>query len=246
MKLACFSETTAPPIRVPLSPAASISRPAESPSGLRKTLPADGRPSGWCACRQWRISSRRALIVVRVRLGQPERGVDDHVAWRAIGSEASATLNRLSRYANASSAAGTIRSVPSASRTRAVSRTAATSASWAPAFAQTAPPTVDAHGRQRTVGIGMTGNQQRTRRRQQLHRRTVRIDRHAGQQPRRRRRRHREQPVRALHRAAARVERRGHDPIRTEPLEREDAADDVDDGVERADLVQMDLVHRIS
>ena len=63
MKLACFSETTAPPIRVPLSPAASISRPAESPSGLRKTLPADGRPSGWWAWRQWRISSRRALIV---------------------------------------------------------------------------------------------------------------------------------------------------------------------------------------
>ena len=63
MKLACFSETTAPPIRRPLSPAASISRPAESPGGLRKTLPADGRPSGWWAWRQRRISSSRVLIV---------------------------------------------------------------------------------------------------------------------------------------------------------------------------------------
>src|SRR5204863_9277134 len=54
-KLACFSETTAPPTRSPFNPAASISRPAESPDGLRKTLPADGSPSGWWACRQRRI-----------------------------------------------------------------------------------------------------------------------------------------------------------------------------------------------
>ena len=85
MKLACFSETTAPPIRVPLSPAASISRPAESPGGLRKTLPADGSPSGWCAWRQWRISSRRALIVVGVGRREAERGVEDDVARRALG-----------------------------------------------------------------------------------------------------------------------------------------------------------------
>ena len=50
-------------MRRPLSPAASISRPAESPAGLRNTLPADGSPSGWCAWRQRRMSSSRALIV---------------------------------------------------------------------------------------------------------------------------------------------------------------------------------------
>jgi hypothetical protein len=43
MKLACFSETTAPPERKPLSPSPSIIAPAEGPSaGLRKTLPAEG------------------------------------------------------------------------------------------------------------------------------------------------------------------------------------------------------------
>ncbi len=80
MKLACFSDTTAPPIRRPLSPAASISRPAESPGGLRKTLPADGMPSGWCAWRQRRISSRRPLIVVGVGGREPEGRVDDELA----------------------------------------------------------------------------------------------------------------------------------------------------------------------
>ena len=35
-KLACFSDTTAPPTRRPLSPSASMSRPAESPGGLRE------------------------------------------------------------------------------------------------------------------------------------------------------------------------------------------------------------------
>ena len=73
MKFACFSETAAPPIRRPLSPAASISRPAESPGGLRNALPADGSPSGWCACRQRRISSRRALIVAGVGRLEAER-----------------------------------------------------------------------------------------------------------------------------------------------------------------------------
>ena len=62
MKFACFSDTAAPPIRVPFSPAASIRRPAESPGGLRNTLPADGIPSGWWVRRHVRISSRLAAI----------------------------------------------------------------------------------------------------------------------------------------------------------------------------------------
>ena len=50
-KLACFSDTWAEPRRKPLSPAASISRPAESPSGLVKTEPALKRRPGWCSRR---------------------------------------------------------------------------------------------------------------------------------------------------------------------------------------------------
>ena len=63
MKFACFSEIAAPPILRPLSPAASIRRPAESPGGLRNALPAEGIPSGWCSRRHFRISSRRPAIV---------------------------------------------------------------------------------------------------------------------------------------------------------------------------------------
>ncbi len=44
--------------------------------------------------------------------------------------------------------------------------------------------------------------------------------------------------------AAADVQRRRDDAIGAERLEREHGADDVDDRVERADLVQVDLVER--
>ncbi len=50
MKLACFSETCAVPSRKPFRPAASISRPAESPGGLMNTEPAL-EPPGWCSRR---------------------------------------------------------------------------------------------------------------------------------------------------------------------------------------------------
>src|SRR5262245_5546482 len=51
MKLACRVLTAAVPSRWPFSPAASISRPAWSPAGLRKTLPAFWSASGCVACR---------------------------------------------------------------------------------------------------------------------------------------------------------------------------------------------------
>ena len=51
MKFACFSDTCAPPIRVPFKPAASIRRAAWSPGGLRNTEPALGKSSGWVATR---------------------------------------------------------------------------------------------------------------------------------------------------------------------------------------------------
>ena len=44
MKLACFLETSADPIRIPFMPQASISRPAESPGGLVNTEPALAPP----------------------------------------------------------------------------------------------------------------------------------------------------------------------------------------------------------
>ena len=44
-----------------------------------------------------------------------------------------------------------------------------------------------------------------------------------------------------VHHAAADVQRRAHDAIGAEPFEREHGADDVDDRVERADLVQVHL-----
>ena len=56
MKLACFSETRAVPIRNPFRPAASTSRPAESPGGLAKTEPAL-LPPGWCWRRHETISA---------------------------------------------------------------------------------------------------------------------------------------------------------------------------------------------
>ncbi len=47
-----------------------------------------------------------------------------------------------------------------------------------------------------------------------------------------------------LDRAAADVQRRGHDVIDAEPVEREDESDDVDDGIDGSDFVKMDFVDR--
>ena len=44
MKLACFSDTTAPPIRRPLRPAASMSRPAESPGRVAEDAAGGRQP----------------------------------------------------------------------------------------------------------------------------------------------------------------------------------------------------------
>lgn len=56
MKFACTVEISAAPSRAPLSPAASISRPAKSPGGFRNTDPQLGTSVGCAACR--RASSR--------------------------------------------------------------------------------------------------------------------------------------------------------------------------------------------
>ena len=72
-KLACFAETTAPPTRSPLSPGASMRRPAESPGGLRNTEPALA-PPGWCSRRQRTISATRCLARARDVGGDRELG----------------------------------------------------------------------------------------------------------------------------------------------------------------------------
>ena len=116
-----------------------MSRPAESPGGLRKTLPADGRPSGWCSWRQWRISSSRALIVSGIRRVEPEGGLDDQLG----GTVRRRMLETAVAVGQAELGGGDDRLGPVASRgSGPIRRTAATSAPWAPAFAQTAPPTV--------------------------------------------------------------------------------------------------------
>ena len=63
MTLACFGLICAAPERRPLRPAASISRPAWSPAGLRKIDPALGRPEGRLAQRLRLSSSMRASAV---------------------------------------------------------------------------------------------------------------------------------------------------------------------------------------
>src|SRR5687767_15632555 len=65
MKFACFVLTIAPPWVAPLRPAASISRPAWSPSGLRKIEPVFGCASGCFAIRSFAISLMRFTAVAR-------------------------------------------------------------------------------------------------------------------------------------------------------------------------------------
>src|SRR5213080_2715067 len=60
MKLACFSDTEAPPMRKPLRPAASMRRAAWSPGGLVNTEPQLHSPIG-CEARRRSRSSRTSL-----------------------------------------------------------------------------------------------------------------------------------------------------------------------------------------
>ena len=125
----------------PFRPAAldELARPTAPSAGFRNVLPADGMPSGWWAWRQRRMSSRRSLISSGVAGSRRKRAPSTISAGSASPGWC---LNRLSRYARPSSSTGSRASVPSARRTSADSRTALTSEPWAPALAQTAPPTV--------------------------------------------------------------------------------------------------------
>ena len=83
-KLACLSDTTAPPTRRPLSPAASMSRPAESPGGLRNTEPAFG-------------AARLVLASPAHDLGRPARSQAAGSSRVATNSAATTTSRRPAR-----------------------------------------------------------------------------------------------------------------------------------------------------
>ena len=81
MKLACFSETWAVPRRKPFSPAASISRPAESPAGLVNTEPALD-PPGWCSRRHRTMAATAACSAVGRSRRDREVGRHHHLRTR--------------------------------------------------------------------------------------------------------------------------------------------------------------------
>ncbi len=91
---------------------------------------------------------------------------------------------------------------------------------------------------------GVRRQQQRSGGRQQLGFRPAREHRRIGQQAHRRGRRHGEHAVRRLHHAASDVDRRHDHAIHAQAVEGVHGADDVDDRVERADLVQVHLLDR--
>ena len=103
---------------------------------------------------------------------------------------------------------------------------------------------VDRHRRHGTERRRIARDQQRAGRRHEFALNAGGIYRRPAEQLHGGRRRNRKVAVRRLHHAAADVQRRADDAIGTEPLHRKDGADDVDDRVERADLVQMNLLDR--
>jgi len=88
------------------------------------------------------------------------------------------------------------------------------------------------------------GHEQRTCRRNELHLHVARVHGDALKQSRGCRGRNREHAVRARHRSAPDVQRRRDDPLRPELLQAVHRADDIDDGVDGADFVEVDAVDR--
>src|SRR5438045_2055242 len=88
MKLACFSDTEAPPMRKPLRPAASMRRAAWSPGGLVNTEPQLHSPIG-CEARRRSRSSRTSLSCAAGRLSKPQRAVraHDHALQAAVAHQ---------------------------------------------------------------------------------------------------------------------------------------------------------------
>ena len=91
MKFACSSDTRAPPIAWPFRPAASISRAAWSPGGLRNTLPAFGSESGCVAMR------RASSSLIRARADSASPGTNENQAAVKIPSAAAPSARRTLR-----------------------------------------------------------------------------------------------------------------------------------------------------
>ena len=102
----------------------------------------------------------------------------------------------------------------------------------------------DLHRGNRAERRGVGRRDQRAGRRHQFFLHRAAVNRRIAEYPDRRRRRHGKHAVRRMDHAAADVQRRADDAVRAGPLHREHGTDDVDDRVERADLVQVDLLHR--
>ena len=92
MKFACFSETTAPPIRSPFRPAASISRPAEIARRIAEDAARRGQPERLVGLPPVADLVEPRLDHVRVRGLEPERRVDHHVTRRIGDSVVVGTL----------------------------------------------------------------------------------------------------------------------------------------------------------
>ena len=100
---------------------------------------------------------------------------------------------------------------------------------------------IERHRGNRSERRGVGRHDERAGRRHELFLHCAAVDWRLAQQLHRGRRRNGEQAVRRIHHAAADVERRRDNSIDAEPFQREDGADDVDNGVERADFVKVHL-----
>ena len=130
MKLACFADTSAVPMRSPFAPARSMRRPAESPGGLVNTEPAF-EPPGWFSLRHRMTSARRASPF-------PTSSTS---SWSPAAATTCAGESTECRYSRSSSPTSMRLVVPSPrSTTSAHPRTAAMSDPCPPAFIRTAPP----------------------------------------------------------------------------------------------------------
>src|SRR5439155_1449989 len=89
MKFACVAEISAPPIRLPLSPTSSMSRPATSPGGFFHTQPAEASASGRFSDQRRERHSRPhdGLVLPDVDVGEGAVELHDETADAAIPDE---------------------------------------------------------------------------------------------------------------------------------------------------------------
>ena len=132
IKFACLGDTIASPTRSPLHPAASISRPAYSPSGRLNTLPAEGTSNGCRALRFRMISFRRSV----------RRAASVFVNPKAASMSIRSSSPLARRYPKSTSDFAHRCLVPSGAIPSIQRSRSEISAPKAPAFIRSAPPTV--------------------------------------------------------------------------------------------------------